>query len=94
MIVQAFEYEKEHLRQRSEVENNSESSNPISPLQKSVTGSTPDIFSEPLRQFFVSTNKTMKSPLFRRLDKELRSRREEMLTTRGWDVTESERQKY
>uniref|UniRef100_A0A7S2UDT9 HD domain-containing protein n=1 Tax=Attheya septentrionalis TaxID=420275 RepID=A0A7S2UDT9_9STRA len=94
MIVQAFEYEKEHLRQRSEVENISESPTPISPLQNSVPGSTPDVFSEPLRQFFVSTNKTMKSPLFRRLDKELRSRREEMLTKRGWDVTESERQKY
>jgi len=34
----------------------------------------------------------MKTPLFRRLDRELRSRREAMLKERGWAVTANERQ--
>jgi hypothetical protein len=35
----------------------------------------------------------MKTSLFRRLDKELREKREAMLIERGWEVTDDERQK-
>ena len=54
----------------------------------------PSVVSEPLRRFFVTTNSVMKTPLFRRLDQELRERREAMLHEKGWKVTEDERQKY
>ena len=35
----------------------------------------------------------MKTPLFRRLDRELRERREVMLKERGWAATADEQQK-
>ena len=41
----------------------------------------------------ISTNSAVKTPLFRRLDKELRARREAMLEERGWAVTSDERQR-
>lgn len=41
----------------------------------------------------ISTNSAVKTPLFRRLDKELRARREAMLEERGWKVTSDERQR-
>jgi hypothetical protein len=49
------------------------------------------VSSEPMRSFFVTTSNTMKSPLFKRLDAELRSKRECMLKERGWDVTPEEK---
>ena len=48
----------------------------------------------PLRTFYITTNDKMKSPLFRRLDAELRQKREKMLNDRGWEVTDEERQHY
>ena len=54
----------------------------------------PDVRREPRRGFFVSTSSSMKSPLFRRLDGELRERREKMLQEKGWAVTDAERQQY
>ena len=51
-----------------------------------------DVFTEPLRTFFVTTRSSMKSPIFRRLDVELRDKREAMLKELGWDVTDEERQ--
>lgn len=84
MVVQAYEYEKEHLKPRSEI-----ASNP-SPLASSA--SSAPISEEPLRSFYATTNTTFKSPLFRRLDQELRERREVLLTERGWEVTDEERQ--
>lgn len=90
MVLQAFEYEKEHLKSRDEVG--------VDDARKDTVaegGNTlPDVFTEPLRRFFVTTNDVLKSPLFRRLDEELRDRREEMLKGRGWEVTEDERQQY
>ena len=47
---------------------------------------------EPLRGFFISANYAIRTPLFKRLDKELRERREVMLKERGWEVTQQERQ--
>ncbi|CAK9116529.1 unnamed protein product [Durusdinium trenchii] len=90
MVVQAFEYEKEHLKPASEVGNadphrNSVPSDPESAL--------PTVCEEPLRRFFISTNSAMKTPLFRRLDRELRERREVMLKERGWAATADEQQK-
>ena len=41
----------------------------------------------------ISTNSAVKTPLFRRLDQELRGRREAMLEERGWKVTSDERQR-
>eukprot|EP00547_Thalassionema_nitzschioides_P015249 CAMPEP_0194255726 /NCGR_PEP_ID=MMETSP0158-20130606/35123_1 /TAXON_ID=33649 /ORGANISM="Thalassionema nitzschioides, Strain L26-B" /LENGTH=233 /DNA_ID=CAMNT_0038994175 /DNA_START=26 /DNA_END=727 /DNA_ORIENTATION=+ len=76
MIVQAYEYEAAHLLHKNEAD-------------PSKTG---DVCHEPLRSFFCSTNKAIKTPLFRRLDREQRQRREVMLKERGWEVTTEERQ--
>lgn len=57
----------------------------------SVTSSNTTL-KEPLRRFFISTNAVLQTPLFRRLDRELRERREAMLKEKGWVVTEEERQ--
>ena len=56
------------------------------------TDGVPTVFCEPLRTFFITTNSVMKTPLFRRLDRELRERREILLKERGWEVTDKERQ--
>ena len=104
MVVQAFEYEKDHLLSKEEAEKKKqEESESAPPAAKKArvddNGNPPkhsdirtDVFSEPLRGFFISTNKVIKTPLFRRLDKELRDRREKYLKEKGWDVTDDERQ--
>jgi hypothetical protein len=51
-----------------------------------------DVFNQPLRGFFSSTSTAIKTPLFKRLDRELRGRRETMLKKKGWDVTDEEQQ--
>jgi len=96
MVVQGYEYEKEHLLPRDR----------IGAQEAAGEGGTgesskgykddfrADVRTEPLRGFFVSTASSMKTPLFRRLDGELRERREMMLKEKGWDVTDAERQKY
>mmetsp|Transcript_43353 Transcript_43353/g.131882 ORF Transcript_43353/g.131882 Transcript_43353/m.131882 type:complete len:387 (-) Transcript_43353:77-1237(-) len=61
---------------------------------KICSETTDAALSEPLRTFFVSTSSVMKTPLFRRLDGELRTKREDLLRGRGWTVTEEERQRY
>jgi len=81
MVVQAYEYEKEHLCSRGE-----------GTLAATERPASPGVCSEPMRSFFITTNATMKSPLFKRLDRELRGRREVMLSGRGWDVTPEEQQ--
>lgn len=78
MIMQAYEYEKTHLRKKSEVE-------------EDVDAKDESVFSKPLRTFFITTQKKMKSPMFKRLDAELRAKREVVLKERGWDVTAEER---
>ena len=65
-----------------------------SQVSSSSAGSCGDVFTEPLRTFFVTTRSSMKSPIFRRLDAELREKREAMLKELGWDVTDEERQQY
>lgn len=88
MVVQAYEYEKEHLRPLKDLPGSK------TPLTNSVgeEKDLPTVCDEPLRRFFISTNQAMVSPLFRRLDQELRARREALLQERGWAVTDSERQ--
>jgi putative hydrolases of HD superfamily len=111
MVVQAYEYERQHLRDnnRERQSQYNEDDSATSTLQHdaiSTSASVPtsgnnnsnvavierDVLDEPLRSFFITTNAVIKSPLFRRLDHELRTKREEMLLERGWQVTEAERQ--
>jgi putative hydrolase of HD superfamily len=61
--------------------------------KKDASQEEQNVENQPLRGFFVSTNATMKTSLFRRLDKELREKREGMLIERGWEVTDDEQQK-
>ncbi|CAJ1357871.1 unnamed protein product [Effrenium voratum] len=87
MVMQAFEYEKEHLRPTSEV-----GAHPLHDSLALDSPTNPAVSDEPLRRFFVSTSSVLRTPLFRRLDKELRERREQMLRQRGWEVSDEERQ--
>ena len=57
-------------------------------------GSGGDVFTEPLRTFFITTRSSTKSPIFRRLDADLRDKREAMLKELGWYVADEERQQY
>ena len=82
MVVQAFEYEQKHLLHKHQVDEATRDS--------SIT--TADVFHQPLRGFFVSTNASIKTPLFQKMDQELRERRELMLKERGWEMTDEERQ--
>ena len=108
MVAQAYEYEKEHLLSSEEAakgngpQNGEEDAPPAkkqkpSPKNASTTSKDGDIrvdvFSEPMRGFFSTTSSAMKTPLFRRLDAELRERREKLLQEKGWSVTEDEKQK-
>jgi putative hydrolase of HD superfamily len=106
MVVQAYEYEKEHLLPRGEVAEadeedakapvaeNNDGAGSFNKDQGKSKDVRPDVRREPLRGFFVSTSSSMKSPLFRRLDGELRERREKMLHEKGWDITNAEKQQY
>ncbi|KAL7560173.1 hypothetical protein ACA910_016602 [Epithemia clementina (nom. ined.)] len=47
---------------------------------------------EPLRTFFQTTNSAIRTPLFRRLDRELRQKRQALLLERGWSVGDNEHQ--
>ena len=88
MVVQAYEYEKRHLCEKPAE---------VDPYQDLVARQDlPSVVQQPLRRFFQTTNTCMKTPIFRRLDRELRERREQMLMTEkgGWKVTDSERQAY
>lgn len=79
MVMQAYEYEKMHLKHKDDCDSNVDEN---------------DVCHAPMRTFFRTTNSSMKTPLFRRLDLELRMKRETMLKVKGWEVTESERQSY
>ncbi|CAB9505484.1 HD domain-containing protein 2 [Seminavis robusta] len=115
MVVQAFEYEKEHLMAKGQVDkkpaaaSSSSSADEPPPAKKlkleGVAANPPtiaattkhrdvrkDVSSEPLRGFFVSTNRAIKTPLFRRLDRELRERRRKVLAEKGWEVDVDEEQ--
>jgi putative hydrolases of HD superfamily len=76
MVVQAYEYEKMHLK-------------PFDQADKAKK----DVTNEPLRDFFQSTNDAIRTPFFRKLDKELREKREAMLKEKGWTVTDDEQQR-
>ncbi len=83
MIMQAYEYECEHLKNKPDG---------VDPEANS-SSERPCVTDEPLRGFFISTAGVIRSPLFRRLDRELRDKRELMLKERGWAVTQAERHK-
>lgn len=106
MVVQAWEYEKEHLQSPDQVDTSKKTTEqstrpPTAKKQKGDHATTnskqhvdhrTDVFSEPLRGFFISTNKAIKTPLFRRLDRELRQRRTTFLIEKGWPVADEEQQ--
>eukprot|EP01083_Nonionella_stella_P239508 838209_1 len=94
MVMQAFEYEKMHLKAKADVDGVANDNAVTSQASTSAAGSGGDVFTEPLRTFFVTTRSSMKSPIFRRLDAELREKREARLKELGWDVTDEERQQY
>lgn len=79
MVMQAYEYEEQHLGQNK---------------KNNIIEEDNDSDITPLRSFFITTNDKMKSPLFRRLDAELRQKREALLIERGWEVLPEERQNY
>lgn len=83
MVMQAFEYEKAHLISKNEL--------PSSCISSDDDGRKKPALSEPLRTFYITTSKIMKSPMFQRLDAELRIEREEMLRQRGWEVLSEEK---
>ncbi len=87
MVVQAYEYEKKYLQIKSK---------DVDPLQDLMEGEElPSVIDQPLRRFFKTTNSVFRTPLFRRLDNELRDKREAMLKEKGgWCVTQEERQMY
>jgi putative hydrolase of HD superfamily len=85
MVMQAYEYEKKHLISR-------ENTDRVEYQQD--TDCREGTISEPLRTFFITTNSSLKSPIFRRLDDELRTKRQTMLKEKGWEVTKEERQQY
>lgn len=95
MVVQAFEYEEKHLKPRNtevvdhDVSVDISAETMVTPMSSNVDGGA---LEEPLRGFFASTNASIKTPLFRRMDREVRDRREILLNGRGWDVMEDERQ--
>jgi len=88
MLVQALEYEQEHLR-----DCRSAGGNPLqdTPRDRETHAAPPSVCDEPLRDFFQRCQGQFRTPLYRRLDAELRARRRQMLQTKGWDVTEGER---
>ena len=116
MVVQAYEYEKEHLLPKDEAakleqtqanadhgedqkeentttnETSSSSSPPAAKKLKTHVDVRTNVCLAPLRGFFSSTRSSMKTPIFRRLDAEVRERREKLLQERGWSVTKEERQ--
>lgn len=97
MVVQAFEYEEKHLIRRS---TNNVDRDPVSvdvsaepiALRTTLPGDGSGVLQQPLRGFFASTNSSIKTPLFRKMDREVRDRREVLLKERGWSVMDDERQ--
>lgn len=87
MVMQAYEYELEHLAFKKDCNENENDDGGIEDESNKYTIT-------PLRTFFITTNNKMKSPLFRRLDAELRQKREALMKERGWEVTQEERQNY
>jgi putative hydrolase of HD superfamily len=116
MVMQAFEYETDHLIDRNannkrgdddetchddgdEDTNKKRKLNETKEQEGTSVPSPPlidggGVIGDPLRSFYITTNDKMKSPLFRRLDAELRQKREILLNQRGWEVTNEEQQQY
>jgi 5'-deoxynucleotidase YfbR-like HD superfamily hydrolase len=85
MLAQALEYEQEHLRDCPA------GASPLQDIPRSLNTPPPPITEQPLRDFFQRQQGQMKTPLFQKLDAELRARRTKMLAEKGWDVTAGEK---
>jgi putative hydrolase of HD superfamily len=105
MVLQAYEYEKQHLRCKQNglvVEQDVEGGGEQVTEDGEATATTTNIKAtyfltqpvqhHPLRDFFISTNAAMKTSFFQQLDWQVRRQREDMLRERGWEVTDAERQ--
>lgn len=86
MVLQAFEYEERHLKNTAGDVGGDDN------VGDSEGAENERVLDEPLRTFFVTTNTAIRTPLFRRLDRDLRAKRVAMLKKRGWDVTNEEKQ--
>lgn len=84
MVMQAFEYERAHLICKKDLPFGMDEKTGDSAAVKTL------VITEPMRTFYITTSKKMRSPLFQRLDTELRKTREEMLRERGWEVLPEE----
>jgi len=94
MLVQAVEYEEEHLRDCALGVDPLQDTPASAETAQSEDGTKPlppSVCDEPLRDFFQRCQGQMKTPLFRKLDAELRERRRKMLAEKGWDITEGEK---
>jgi 5'-deoxynucleotidase YfbR-like HD superfamily hydrolase len=85
MIVQAMEYEEKYLMQHPSILPT------VSTMMPTETSTSNMVLLEPLRGFFQSTRGVFRTPLFQTMDRDLRQRREALLTQRGWTVTDEER---
>jgi len=97
MVMQAYEYEKDYLMEKKEKKKNNENdenSDDETEEEKKANNSDEKVLKEPMRTFFITTNNVMKTPIFRRLDKGIREKRELMLKSKGWEVSSEERQSY
>lgn len=91
MLVQAMEYEQEYLEVCGSGVDSMRDSFAVAARQTNGDMFTiPTVCQEPLRQFFQKCQGQMKTPLFRKLDAELRERRKKMLAEKGWDLTDGE----
>jgi putative hydrolase of HD superfamily len=84
MVLQASEYEKAHLISKNDI--SCVTSDETDSTSSSSSSRKKSVLTEPMRTFYITTSKKMKSPFFQRLDAELRMTRQEMLRQRGWEV--------
>jgi putative hydrolase of HD superfamily len=91
MLAQAYEYEQEHLKSRDGANQRPQDKPNTIERQPQPTHDPPSVREEPLRDFFQSQQGKMITPLFQKLDAELRHRRGKMLMERGWILTEGEK---
>jgi len=93
MVMQAFEYEKAHLKEKDRKRKVAAITENGKNLSSALDGNIKQkILTEPMRTFFQTTTKSIKTPLFRKLDRELRERRKNWLKENGWNMTKEEYQ--
>jgi putative hydrolases of HD superfamily len=92
MILQAMEYEEKYLQHHPLSITTTTGDTTLTTTNATSTGTEKStrILVEPLRGFFQSTRGVFRTPLFQRMDQDIRQRREALLIQRGWTVTEEE----